>query len=53
MIFSGGMPRASHGDKYTVSIMQGDVEHVVLDVTSKVVDFITLCADGNQPDLAC
>lgn len=35
------MPRASYGDKHTVSIMQGS-NHVVLDFTSKVIDFVTL-----------
>jgi len=48
MIYSGGMPRASHGDKYTVTIMQGDAEHVVLDFTSKVIDFITICSDQSD-----
>ena len=42
IIFTGGMPRASHGDRYTVSVMRGDDSHVVLDFTSKVVDFIVL-----------
>ncbi|KAL5019307.1 hypothetical protein ScPMuIL_005029 [Solemya velum] len=41
IIFSGGMPRASYGDRHTISIMQGS-NHVVLDFTSKVVDFITV-----------
>jgi len=36
------MPRASYGDKHTVSIMQGQSNHVVLDFTSKVIDFVTL-----------
>lgn len=41
IIFSGGMPRASYGDKHTVSVMQGQ-NQVVLDFTSKVIDFVTL-----------
>lgn len=36
------MPRASHGDRNTVTIMQGS-SHVVLDLTSKVIDFVVLC----------
>jgi hypothetical protein len=52
MIFSGGMPRASHSDKYTVTVMQGDNEHVVFDFTSKVIDFVTLSAGDDQPNLA-
>jgi len=35
------MPRASYGDKHTVSIMQGQ-NHAVLDFTSKVIDFVTI-----------
>lgn len=50
IIFSGGMPRASYGDKHTVSVMQGS-NHVVLDFTSKVIDFITItraCEDDTE-----
>ncbi|CAG2248230.1 LLGL [Mytilus edulis] len=36
-----GMPRASYGDKHTISVMEGS-NHVVFDFTSKVIDFITL-----------
>ncbi|XP_012939800.1 lethal(2) giant larvae protein homolog 1 isoform X2 [Aplysia californica] len=42
MIFSGGMPRASYGDRHTVSIMQGE-NHIVAELTSRVVDFLTVC----------
>lgn len=37
--FSGGLPRASYGDKYTVSCIH-DSKHVVFDFTSKVIDFL-------------
>lgn len=40
-VFSGGMPRASYGDRHTVSIMQGD-NHVVAELTSRVVDFLVM-----------
>ena len=42
VVFAGGMPRASYGDKFTVTICQGEFEsgkHHVLDFSSKVVDF--------------
>jgi hypothetical protein len=45
------MPRASYGERHTVSVMQG-VNQVVFDVTSKIVDFITIDeqgADGERP----
>ncbi|CAG0920819.1 unnamed protein product, partial [Notodromas monacha] len=40
-IFSGGMPRASHGDKNTVTLVQKS-KTIALDFTSKVVDFLTI-----------
>lgn len=48
IIFSGGMPRASHGVRHTVSVLRGAHDHVVFDVTSKVVDFLVLCSDGER-----
>ena len=38
-IFAGGMPRASYGDKFTVTVQKGDLKHSVFDLTSKIVDF--------------
>ncbi|XP_054718851.1 lethal(2) giant larvae protein homolog 1-like [Uloborus diversus] len=48
-IFSGGMPRASFGDKHTVTVMCGD-KHQVLDFTSKVVDFFTICHGDEESE---
>ena len=48
IIFSGGMPRASYGDKHTVSVMQGS-NHAVFDFTSKVIDFVTITR-ANEDD---
>ena len=50
MIFAGGMPRACYGDRFTVSIVHGD-SHVVLDFTSKVVDFVTLGKGDDRMDV--
>ncbi|XP_064624908.1 lethal(2) giant larvae protein homolog 1-like isoform X2 [Lineus longissimus] len=53
IILSGGMPRASYGERHTVSVMQG-VNQVVFDVTSKIVDFITIDEQGTgdeRPDV--
>ncbi len=33
------MPRASYGDRFTVSVVKGESSHVTYDFTSKVVDF--------------
>ncbi|XP_064594981.1 lethal(2) giant larvae protein homolog 1-like isoform X2 [Liolophura sinensis] len=48
IIFSGGMPRASYGDKHTVSVMQGS-NHTVFDFTSRVIDFIAITR-GDEDD---
>ena len=42
------MPRASYGDKHTVSVMQGS-NHAVFDFTSKVIDFVTITR-ANEDD---
>lgn len=36
------MPRASYGDRYTVSVVKGEKNHVTYDFTSKVVDFCVI-----------
>uniref|UniRef100_A0A6Q2X5F3 Lethal giant larvae homologue 2 domain-containing protein n=1 Tax=Esox lucius TaxID=8010 RepID=A0A6Q2X5F3_ESOLU len=41
VVYSGGMPRASYGDRHCVSIQQ-DKQHVTLDFTSRVIDFFTV-----------
>uniref|UniRef100_A0A1I7Z2W3 LLGL domain-containing protein n=1 Tax=Steinernema glaseri TaxID=37863 RepID=A0A1I7Z2W3_9BILA len=40
-IFSGGMPNASYGDRFTVSLMSAE-RNVVLDFGSAVIDFLVL-----------
>jgi len=47
-IFAGGMPRASYGDKFTVTVMKGEDDHVVFDLTSKIVDFVVM-VEGEAP----
>lgn len=45
VLFSGGMPRASYGDRHCLTILQ-DSTHVTLDFTSRVIDFFTIhCTD--------
>ncbi|XP_046587651.1 lethal(2) giant larvae protein homolog 1 isoform X2 [Neodiprion pinetum] len=41
ILFSGGMPRASYGDRHTITAMTKE-KHVVFDFTSKVIDFFTV-----------
>ncbi|XP_014676770.1 PREDICTED: LOW QUALITY PROTEIN: lethal(2) giant larvae protein homolog 1-like [Priapulus caudatus] len=48
VVFRGGMPRASYGDRNTVSMMRGDA-HVVFDFTSKIIEFIVL-SDAEEND---
>jgi len=52
-VFSGGMPRASYGDKFTVSVMKNrdDEElHTVFDLTSKIVDWVLVEQENGGPD---
>lgn len=54
VFFSGGMPRASYGDRHCVSLIQdanlvegGDnTPQVAFDFTSRVMDFFTVKANG-------
>ncbi|CAL4059773.1 unnamed protein product, partial [Meganyctiphanes norvegica] len=41
IVFGGGMPRASYGDRNTVTAIQ-DEEHVTFNLTSKVIDFVVV-----------
>ncbi|OTF81270.1 lethal(2) giant larvae-like protein, partial [Euroglyphus maynei] len=58
IIFNGGMPRASYGDKETVSIIHNvqkenssaNERNVVLDFTSKVVDFLPIFSAKENDD---
>lgn len=47
LLYSGGMPRASYGDRHCLTIQQ-DKEHVTLDFTSRVIDFFTI--HNMEPD---
>ncbi|XP_048869300.1 LLGL scribble cell polarity complex component 2 isoform X2 [Brienomyrus brachyistius] len=41
LIFSGGMPRASYGDRHCISVINGKT-HVALDFTSRIIDFFVI-----------
>ncbi|KAK9707867.1 LLGL2 [Popillia japonica] len=47
IVFSGGLPRASYGDKHTVSVIHNN-QHVTFDLTSKVIDFIIVESNGSE-----
>ncbi|XP_028843051.1 lethal(2) giant larvae protein homolog 1 isoform X2 [Denticeps clupeoides] len=48
VLLSGGMPRASYGDRHCLTILQ-DSTHVTLDFTSRVIDFFTVhCIDQEK-----
>lgn len=52
VLFSGGMPRASYGDRHCLTILQ-DSSHVALDFTSRVIDFFTIhCTDKDKGEQA-
>ncbi|XP_070527899.1 lethal(2) giant larvae protein homolog 1 isoform X4 [Cardiocondyla obscurior] len=41
VLFSGGMQRASYGDRHTITVMTKE-KHLVFDFTSKIIDFFTV-----------
>ncbi|XP_039300552.1 LLGL scribble cell polarity complex component 2-like, partial [Nilaparvata lugens] len=53
LLFSGGMTRASYGDKNTITALRGkhvsEGKHVIFDFTSKIIDFFTISVpDGGK-----
>uniref|UniRef100_A0A673A3M1 LLGL scribble cell polarity complex component 2 n=1 Tax=Sphaeramia orbicularis TaxID=375764 RepID=A0A673A3M1_9TELE len=46
LLFSGGMPRASYGDRHCITVIHGKT-HVALDFTSRIIDFFVI-TDGLQ-----
>ena len=48
------LPRASYGDKFTVTVMRSEEgeeeQHSVLDLTSKIVDFLVVEQESGLPD---
>ncbi|XP_051174479.1 lethal(2) giant larvae protein homolog 1 isoform X1 [Leptopilina boulardi] len=49
LIFSGGMPRASYGDRHTITVMTNS-KQVAFDFTSKVIDFFTVLPKQSQEE---
>ncbi|XP_047615274.1 lethal(2) giant larvae protein homolog 1 isoform X3 [Phacochoerus africanus] len=49
VVFSGGMPRASYGDRHCVSVLQA-ASLVTLDFTSRVIDFFTVHSARPEDD---
>uniref|UniRef100_A0A8C5BH49 LLGL scribble cell polarity complex component 2 n=1 Tax=Gadus morhua TaxID=8049 RepID=A0A8C5BH49_GADMO len=41
LLFSGGMPRASYGDRHCISVIHGKT-HVALDFTSRIIDYFVI-----------
>ncbi|KAG5262312.1 hypothetical protein AALO_G00273810 [Alosa alosa] len=46
VIFSGGMPRASYGDRHCISVIHSKT-HIALDFTSRIIDFFVI-REGEQ-----
>lgn len=46
-LYTGGMPRASYGDRYTLTAMRDD-KMVVFDFGSAIVDFVVVPSLQNQ-----
>lgn len=49
IIFSGGMPRASYGDRHTITVMTNS-KQVAFDFTSKVIDFFTVLRKQSEEE---
>lgn len=47
-IFSGGMPRASYGDRHCISVIRGDSTQATFDFTSRVIDFFIIFDAQNK-----
>lgn len=41
IIFQGGMPRASYGDRHSISVVHGS-QQTAFDFTSRVIDFFVI-----------
>jgi len=41
IIFQGGMPRASYGDRHSISVVHGS-QQTAFDFTSRVIDFFII-----------
>lgn len=49
IIFKGGMPRASYGDRHCVSVLHGS-KQIAFDFTSRVIDFFVVDEGGSESD---
>ena len=49
IIFSGGMPRASYGDRHTITVITKS-KHAAFDFTSKVIDFFVVLPKQTQEE---
>ncbi|MFT7819450.1 lethal(2) giant larvae protein homolog 1 isoform X1 [Arapaima gigas] len=49
VLFSGGMPRASYGDRHCVTVLQEKTQ-ITLDFTSRVIDFFTVHSTGSDAE---
>ncbi|XP_033211249.1 lethal(2) giant larvae protein homolog 1 isoform X2 [Belonocnema kinseyi] len=49
IIFSGGMPRASYGDRHTITVLTKS-KHLAFDFTSKVIDFFAVLPKQTQEE---
>ncbi|XP_069785455.1 LLGL scribble cell polarity complex component 2 isoform X1 [Narcine bancroftii] len=49
ILFKGGMPRASYGDRHCVSVLHGS-KQIAFDFTSRVIDFFVVDEGGSESD---
>uniref|UniRef100_A0A3B4B2U8 LLGL scribble cell polarity complex component 2 n=1 Tax=Periophthalmus magnuspinnatus TaxID=409849 RepID=A0A3B4B2U8_9GOBI len=49
LLFSGGMPRASYGDRHCITVIHSKT-HVALDFTSRIIDFFVITEGPQNTD---
>ncbi|CAK6966796.1 LLGL scribble cell polarity complex component 2 isoform X3 [Scomber scombrus] len=49
LVFSGGMPRASYGDRHCITVIHSKT-HVALDFTSRIIDFFVIRDAAQQTE---
>ena len=47
------MPRTTHGDRFTVTVIKEDEDHVTYELTSRVISFKVTASDFEQITLIC
>ncbi|XP_075702541.1 LLGL scribble cell polarity complex component 2 isoform X2 [Rhinoderma darwinii] len=50
IVFQGGMPMASYGDRHSISVVHGS-QQIAFDFTSRIIDHLVIC--NSDPSAGC